>query len=89
MAALAGAQAQRQWRAGNAVVAGTYLILGVNTNDTLDLSADYRRILHTAFSPTTDAIPFSLPAVAGTTLTFAQAGMTNESGYLFVTGIPL
>lgn len=88
MAVLTTGQAPKQWSQGTAVVASQYLVKGVNTNDTLDLSADYRRIIHAAFSPTTDGIVLSLPSVAGGVLTFAQAGMTNESGYLFVTGIP-
>lgn len=65
-----------------------YEVKRINSNDSWDGANEWSVITHTFLSPTTRGIPASLPTVNGTVVTFAQAGMVNDSGYFYVSGTP-
>lgn len=61
-------------------------ITGVTTGDTLDLSARFTKILNVYAASITSSVPASFPTINGTTLTFAQVGLANDTVLLLTIG---
>jgi len=63
-------------------------VLGVRsvaTGDTLDVSQHYSKLQTAIFSSLTSTSN-GLPTISGTVVTFAQAGLSNDTGILMLVG---
>ena len=60
-------------------------VRGVTTGDTLDVSARFSK-LQTAIASSVTSTSNGLPTLSGTTLTFAQAGLNNDTVIVLLVG---
>lgn len=61
-------------------------VCGVTTGDTIDLSSLFKRVVGAQFVSMTGGQLAVSATLAGLVATFANTGMTSESGFLLVVG---
>lgn len=60
-------------------------VRSVTTGDTLDVAEHYSK-LQTAIMSSVTSTSNGLPTISGTVVTFAQAGLANDTGVLLLVG---
>ncbi len=88
MAALSGAQVDVVLEEGVGVFrVALYRLQKVTTNDTLEVSERFSKVLAAAFIGVTAQVAvFSLPVSANTTLTLNPLGLAGDACYVLVVG---
>ncbi len=89
MAALAGAQIDLRKEEGSGQRASFYLFHNVTSNDTVDLSARFSRIVAAAMIGSTAVVAVNALTIAGAVLTFNPAGLVNDDVFVLVVGAGL